>query len=143
MQVPLMMLHGGKRSSVCLSHADPKHRLCVSTSVLAECVRTKYKLTPEEFVVVIVSMSTDFSPKCISGIPGWGDIVRLSAAFLRGTNTTVVTGGALDIAMFMRMIHSVSLHKKASKVLLKTTEDKKRVEWVLRYWLCLEDGNCS
>ena len=143
MQVPLMMLHGGKRSSVCLSHADQKHRLCVSTSVLAECVRTKYKLTPEEFVVVIVSLSTDFSPRCVSGIPSWAEITRLSAAFLRSTNAKVITNGALDITVFMRMIHSVSLYKKAAKVLLNTTEDKNRVEWVLRYWIRLEDVNCS
>ena len=139
MQVPLMMLHGGKRSSVCLSHADPKHRLCVNTAVLAECIRTKYKLTPEEFVVVAISLSTDFSPRCVSGIPGWTDIARLCAAFLRNSNANVVNDGVLDMPTFMRMLHSVSLHKKASKVLLQTAEDKKRVMWVTAYWTNLID----
>lgn len=124
-----------------MSHADPKHRLCLNTSVLADCVQSKYKLTPEEFVVVLIVMSTDFSIRCISGIPGWGDIVRLCAAFLRNSNVNVVKDGVLDMPTFMRMLHSVSLYKKASKVLLQTAEDKKRVMWVTAYWNLNKDSN--
>ena len=137
--VLIMAIHGGSRSSVCLNHSKPMHRMCVHTAVLAARVQALYGLRLEEFVVVAISKSTDFSPACIRGIPAWEDTLRWSGAFLKQHHITMVADGVLDIAAFMRLMHGIAMNKPAAKVAELTQKNKQDIAWTARYWLCLEE----
>ena len=135
--IPIMMIHGGSNSSVCLNHSKPEHRMCVHTAVLATRLHDVYGLLPEEFVVVAISKSTDFSPTCIRGIPAWHDTLRWSGTFLRQHHLTMVRDGALDLQAFMRVMHGVAMNKPAAKVAELTPKNRQDIVWTARYWLCL------
>ena len=113
--------------------------MCEHTAVLAARVEALYGLRPEEFVVVAISKSTDFSPACIRGIPAWEDTLRWSGAYLKQHKAAVVTDGVLDLAAFTRMMHGIAMHKPAAKVVELTQKNREDIAWVARYWLRLEE----
>lgn len=136
--IPLIMLHGGSRSSVCLTHSEQRHRLAVDTAELARLVAAKYRLTPQEFVVLAISKKTDFAPACLRGLPDWHTTMLWGGAFLRGTKDCLVRDGILDYTIFARMLADVALRKPRVSVAKLTPEQREAVRWNTAYWCRLE-----